>query len=90
MEDDLHTRTGLDARRRIGQVAFDKLHGLKASQIGPLAGDETVDAANRFAALEQFRGDRPADEARNSRNQIFCQTKAPMKLNFKSGLCPHH
>ena len=77
MENNLDARAGLRANRRIGQVALQKLHRLQADQILALAGNEVVDAANSLAARQQRRGNRAADKAGGSGNEIFGQCFSP-------------
>ena len=77
MKDNLNARAGFGADRRIGQIALDELHRFQADQIGALAGDEAIDAAHRFAALQQGRGNGAADEAGSSGDKILWQSIAP-------------
>ena len=76
MEDDLDAIDGAGADSGVGQVALEELHGLKANEVRPFAGNETVNAADGFAALQQCRRNGAADEAGGPGNQVFCQFPA--------------
>ena len=79
MKDNLNARAGFGANRRIGQVALDEFHRLKASQVGALAGNEAVDAAHRFATLEKRRSNGAANKAGSSGDKISETSSYPEK-----------
>jgi len=73
VEDDFNSFARTRAGRGIRKIALDELHCLEAREVVPLAGDETVDSANGFAAGEQSRGDGAPDKAASSSYQVFRQ-----------------
>ena len=74
MKNDLHALARPCADRRIGQVAFEKLHRLQPDQILALAGAEVVDAAHGLAARQKRRRNRPANKARRSVTRYFAKS----------------
>jgi hypothetical protein len=79
VENNFDPGAGLCAGGRVGQVALDELHRLQPHQVGSLAGDEAVDAADGFTASQQCRGNRTADKTRRSGYEIARQNNPSMK-----------
>jgi len=73
VEGDFDAVAGLFAVSGLGQVAFDELHGFEAVEVGAAAGNEVVDAADRFATGEQSGGDGTANEAGGAGDEIARQ-----------------
>ncbi len=77
-------RAGPCAHLRIGQVALDELHCLKAEQVFQFSGNKVVHAAHGLAARQKSRCNRAADESGGSGNQVFSQCSAPLLSNSRS------
>src|SRR5204862_4210357 len=71
VQDVLAPLDGALGDRLVGEVAFHQFDsGVGRRQVLPLAGDEVVRDANRFAAAQQFFDQVRADEAGAARDQI--------------------
>jgi hypothetical protein len=73
VKDDLDACAGSGAGLRIGEVAFDELHGLETREVSALASNKIVDAADGFATFKQFSCDGSADEAGGASDEILRQ-----------------
>lgn len=77
MKDNLDANAGVGTDIGIGEIAGEELKSFEAGEVLAFAGNETVDAANGFAAIEKRRCDGTADESGDAGDEVFRQGCAP-------------
>jgi hypothetical protein len=79
VEDNLNAFAGSRTIVGVCQVSRDALHRLRTLEILLLSGNEVINAAYRFAAIEQCRCNRTANKPSSARNQELRQLNLLLK-----------
>jgi hypothetical protein len=82
VQDVLDAGHGALSDREVGQVAFDELHTGDVCEVVALAGHETVDDADLFAATDELFREMGSDEAGAAGHEVMGHTGGHLSKNI--------